>query len=165
MIVDANGPVCPCGQRGCWEVLASGQGLGRLGRMALENGTAAHLSEWMATVEPAEPLEGPLLTDLASGRRSSSAGVIEEVQTILEDYTGWVAVGIISLINVLDPEVVILGGGITSDANLYSDALARHLARYPTLVGRADVVRFSRLGPDAAAVGAAMLAGCPARRI
>src|SRR5829696_2889735 len=43
MVVDPNGPLCPCGQRGCWERYASGSGLGRLAREAAHAGLAPSL--------------------------------------------------------------------------------------------------------------------------
>ncbi len=43
MVVDPNGPPCPCGRRGCWERFASGSGLGRLARDAAHAGQAPHI--------------------------------------------------------------------------------------------------------------------------
>ena len=45
MVIDPDGPRCPCGKRGCWERFASGSGLGRLGREAAEAGDAPRLVE------------------------------------------------------------------------------------------------------------------------
>ncbi len=146
MIVDADGPRCPCGQRGCWEVWASGQGLGRLARAAA---VAGEIPELVLAHGP--DLTGPDVT--AAARRDHPEGL-----GLLERHAGWVAVGLVGLINLLDPDAVVLGGGITADADLLAPAVALALESYPTMAGRSEVVRFGSLGPTAAAVGAGLLA-------
>jgi glucokinase len=153
MVVEADGAPCPCGQRGCWEVWASGQGLGRLTRQAIELGTAPVLAEWCSThaVEP----DGPLVTELLQGEPSAELG--RELRRICDTYADWVAVGLVGLVNVLDPDVVLLGGGITAAAAVIEPHLYRALGRFDTMAGRLDAIRLSHLGPEAAAVGAALL--------
>jgi len=146
MIVDADGPACPCGQRGCWEVWASGQGLGRLARVAAIAGEIPEL-----VLAHGADLTGPDVT--AAARRGHPEGL-----ALLERHAGWVAVGLVGLINLLDPDAVVLGGGITADADLLAGLVAEALEGYPTMAGRSDVVRFGSLGPIAAAVGAGRLA-------
>jgi len=70
MVVDPNGPPCPCGNRGCWERYASGSGLGRLAREAANAGRAARVVE-LAGGDP-EDVKGEHVT-IAAGENDEGA--------------------------------------------------------------------------------------------
>ena len=155
MIVDAEGPLCACGQHGCWEMWASGNGLGRIARAAAAAGTAPELLG--AAGGRADAIEGPMVTKAAAAGSS-------EAQAILDRYGWWVAVGLASLVNILDPETVVLGGGIVAEGELVLAPIRRQLATFE-LAGRSATLdlRISSLGPTAGAIGAALLGGEAAR--
>ncbi|MFN2606279.1 MAG: ROK family protein [Acidimicrobiales bacterium] len=157
MVVDPDGPPCPCGQRGCWERYASGSGLGRLAREAATAGAAARVLA----------LAGG---DLAAVRGEHVTAAVAEgdaqATEILGRFGWWVALGLANLANVFDPEAFVLGGGLVRAA----DALfAPVRAAFPTLLqgtGRRPPVAIlaAELGEEAGAVGAACLAADAARR-
>ena len=151
MVVDAHGPPCPCGQRGCWERFASGGGLGRLAREAAEAGQAPGVVA-LAGGEP-DRVRGEHVTSAA---RAGDPGA----RAILDTFAWWLALGLANLTNVLDPERIVLGGGLVDDAPLWLDA-AR--AAYASLLlggaARPEVpVVPALLGSRAGAVGAALFA-------
>jgi glucokinase len=150
MIVDVNGPLCVCGQHGCWEMYASGNGLGRLARAAVTEGRGASL---LAAVDGDVALvDGPIVGRLATNGNPEAAA-------ILDDYAGWIAVGLVNLINLLDPAVIVLGGGVVELGDVLLSRVRGALDSYPTMIGgRSTPVRLSSLGPSAGAVGAALLA-------
>lgn len=148
MVVDPDGPDCVCGQRGCWEVWASGSGLGRLARRAVETGAAPGLAAAAAD----GPVDGPLVTRLAHAGDA-------EAEAVLDRFGRWVALGLANLANLVDPDVVVLSGGIVEEGVLVLDAVRTHLDGFATFGrGRTIDVRISTLGPAAGALGAALLA-------
>ena len=151
MVVDPNGPPCPCGRRGCWERYASGSGLGRLARDAAYAGRADAVVA-LAGGDP-EDVRGEHVTSAASDGDADAIAV-------LRDFAWWVALGVSNLQNLLDPEVVVIGGGLADAGELL---LAPTREAYATLVlgyEHRPPVRIvgAALGADAGAIGAGLLA-------
>jgi glucokinase len=151
MVVDPNGPRCPCGRRGCWERYASGSGLVRLAREAAAAGRADGIVA-LAGGDP-EDVRGEHVTRAAS---DGDPGALE----VLRELAWWIALGVSNLVNLLDPEVVVVGGGLAEAGELL---LAPTRAAYATLVLGYDhrpPVRIvaAELGADAGAIGAGLLA-------
>lgn len=151
MVVDPHGPVCPCGRRGCWERFASGSGLGRFGRDAAEAGRAPRLVE-LAGGDP----------DLVKGEHVATAAADgdEAATEVVWEFAWWVALGIANLVNILDPDVVVIGGGLAEMGDVLLDPVR---ARYLELALAPDhrpPVRIvaAELGEQAGAIGAALLA-------
>lgn len=151
MIVDPGGPRCPCGQRGCWERYASGSGLGFLAREAALAGRAGGLVERAGG--DAEAVRGEHVTAAA---RDGDAGA----QAVLGAFGWWVALGVTNLVNVLDPEVVVLGGGLAPEADLFLDATRDAFADLVLGHGHRPAVPIvaAAAGEEAGALGAALLA-------
>ena len=149
--VDPNGPPCPCGRRGCWERYASGAGLARMARDAAE---AGQLDGVLGAVgDDAAAIRGE---DVVEAARAGDA----QAQVVLDDLAWWTALGIANLIAVLDPEVVVLGGGLIDAADLWLDETRRRLPELTVAAGHRDLppVVAATHGSDAAALGAALLA-------
>ena len=154
----ADGLLCPCGGRGCWEGLASGSALGRMARLRAEEQGAAFLPG--AGVPPNE-IEGDLVTELAASGDASAA-------ELLKDFLSLLALGINNLAVVLDPQVVGLGGGLLADPlsgdfvlSMLRNALDER-SSYPNKRPSVELRR-AALGDRAGAIGAALLAaGLPA---
>lgn len=154
MVVDPDGPACPCGRTGCWEVFASGAGLGRLARDAVARGDAPVDAGFVARAGGAvEAVAGEHV--VAAAREGDAAAL-----AVLDEYGDWLGLGLANLVNVLDSEVVVIGGGVSADADLFLDR-ARDRVRGQVLGvacrPRVPIVA-ARLGARAGAVGAALLA-------
>jgi glucokinase len=150
MVVRAGGDLCVCGQRGCWEVYASGNALGRLARAAVERGDAAAvLAEAGGEVAA---VDGKLVADVA---RAGDAAA----QAVMDEYAGWVAIGLVNLVNLFDPDAIVLGGGVIADEDVFMGRV-RSAVRASVLTAgeRETPLIVSSLGPEAGAVGAAILA-------
>ncbi|MFZ4517942.1 MAG: ROK family protein [Microthrixaceae bacterium] len=149
MVVDPHGPRCPCGRRGCWERYASGSGLGVLAREAATAGLAPALVA--AAGGSVDDVRGEHVADLLAAGDPGAAEVYER-------WADWVALGVANLVVLLDPEVVVLGGGATAGAGLV-DRVARRVAADPAAgaAGRRTPVVAAPGGPDAGAIGAALL--------
>jgi glucokinase len=150
MVVDPNGPRCPCGRRGCWERYASGSGLGWIAREAALAGHAPVVLE-LAGGDP-ESVRGPHVTDAA-------AAGDEGALAIMREFGWWVALGVANLVNILDSSVVVIGGGLVEAGDLLLDPIRTAFAnlvlaadyRPPVAIVRAE------LGERAGAIGAALL--------
>jgi glucokinase len=83
-----------------------------------------------------------------------------QAQAVLDDLAWWAALGIANLIAVLDPEVVVLGGGLIDAADLWLDETRRRLPELVVAAGHRELppVVAAAHGPEAAALGAALLA-------
>ena len=134
MIVEAGGRACPCGRRGCWEMYASGSALDRLAGERLGG-----------------EVRGP---DVTAAARHGDVGALE----VLGEYSYWLALGISNLCVLTDPEMVVIGGGLSEDWDLIAQPVDEHLTQLligRTAESRPAVVR-SKAGELSAALGAAL---------
>ncbi len=150
MVVDPDGPPCPCGRRGCWERYASGSGLARLAREAAIGRRVSRVLD-IAGGDP-EAVRGEMVQQAAREGDPDSLAVID-------DFGRWVAVGLVNLTNALDPERFVLGGGLAAGADLYLAPIRAWFERLiyqPELRPMPDIA-FARWNERAGAVGAALL--------
>lgn len=151
IIVEPGGPPCGCGNHGCWEQVASGRAIDRLGRAT----AARDASSLLATLAGGDPeaVRGTHVTEAARRGDPAAVETLAEVGRRLGQ-------GIAGLVNVLDPDVVVIGGGAAATGDLLLDP-ARQAFR-AAVEGRAhrpDVpIVEAALGDDAGVVGAADLA-------
>jgi glucokinase len=151
VIVEPGGPACGCGNRGCWEQVASGTTITREGRAAVHRHAHSLIAELVHG--NAEQVTGELVTQAARQGDPTARGILMEVGHRLGE-------GIAGLVNVLDPEVVVVGGGASEAGDLLLEparaAFRRSVMAYDR---RPDVaLREAALGNDAGAIGAALLA-------
>ena len=146
VVVDPDGPPCPCGQRGCWERYASGSAL----RAALDH--AVDVGELDAASVP-----GRSGLELAAAVRAGVPGAA----AVLDRFAARVAVGIAGIVALLDPQLVAIGGGISEMGDVLVDAVVGQLRVHHAAVLHAPAPRIELvpLGARAGAVGAALLAG------
>ncbi|MHB8594085.1 MAG: ROK family protein [Acidimicrobiales bacterium] len=151
MVVDPSGPLCPCGQRGCWECFASGSGLARLARQAARAGRLGAVVR-LAGDDP-EGVRGEHVTQAAR------AGD-EEAQAVLEELGWWIALGLSNLALVLDPQVIVLGGGLVETIGLILDSVRDTVATMLEHKAHRPEVRIvpAALGESGGAIGAAVMA-------
>ncbi len=148
VIVAEGGRRCSCGNAGCLESYASGTAIAVAATEHRQRGDI--------------PAGSPLDRDDVTGADVTRAGQGGDpaAQRILAEIGGWLGVGLASIANVLDPEVLVIGGGAVDSGNQLLDP-ARHALR-ERLLGRAHrtvpPVVTAALGPDAGLIGAALLA-------
>jgi glucokinase len=151
-----DGLPCGCGKRGCWEQYTSGSALVRQAR----------------AVAVAEPARATALLDLAGGRPEAIDGQMitraaaegdRTARALLEELGRWLGEGIADVADVLDPAVVVIGGGVSEAGDLL---LAPARAAYAAQLSAADfrphlTITVAELGNDAGLIGAADLARQP----
>jgi glucokinase len=150
MVVDPDGPPCPCGRRGCWERYASGSGLARLAREAAVGRRVDRVLE-LAGGDP-ESVRGEMVQQAAREGDPDALAVIDE-------FGRWVALGLVNLTNALDPEMFVLGGGLAAGADLYLDPIRRWFRDliYQPELRPLPAVAFASSYERAGAIGAALL--------
>lgn len=151
VVVEPDGPPCGCGNRGCWEQVAAGRAIDRMGREAARERAGSMLAD-LAGGDP-EAVDGRLVTEAARRGDRAGLGILAEVGRRL-------GVGIAGLVNVLDPQIVVVGGGAIFAGDLLLDpARAAFLEAVEGPDHRPPVpIVAAQLGNDAGAVGAAALA-------
>ncbi len=148
-VLDPSGPPCPCGLKGCLEQLASGGAMGRLGRAAAEQDPSTKMLEMAGGV-----------TAIDGEHVAAAAAQHDEAATrVLRSAGRWLGIGLSNLVNVFDPEIIVLGGGAVEAGEAYlgvaRDQLAAMTAAQRRRPMRVDV---AALGNDAGIMGAAALA-------
>ena len=151
MVVDPNGPRCPCGKKGCWERFASGAGLGVLGREAAVAGDAGDVVR-RAGGDP-ERVKGEHVTAAAA---AGDPAAIE----IMTRFGWWVALGLANLANLLDPDVIVVGGGLVEAGEVLMGPIRAAFADLLEAGGvrPTPAIAAAALGQQAGAVGAGLLA-------
>jgi glucokinase len=151
IIVEPGGPLCGCGNLGCWEQVAAGRAIGRLGREAAREHEHSLLRQ-LAHGDP-DAVTGELVTEAAQQGDDVAIRVLRRVGRRLGE-------GIAGLVNILDPEIVVVGGGVIVAGDLLLDpARTAFLDSVEGPSHRHEVpIVPATLGNDAGAIGAAALA-------
>jgi glucokinase len=151
MVIDMDGPPCQgnCPGHGCVETFASGTALAREARRIAGERPSSGLARALAE---GRELQGPLVTELAHDGDEAAIDAIELIGARL-------GVGITSLVNIFNPEVVVIGGGVIAAGELLLAPARAEVARRALPPSR-DVVRIvpARFGVEAGMIGAAALA-------
>jgi glucokinase len=151
MIVDMHGPHCQgnCPSWGCLESVASGTALVREASLSVARRPDTALGE---ALEAGRELTGPLISELAQAGDPVALAAIEKIGSML-------GVGISSLVNIFNPQVAVIGGGVIGAGELLLEP-ARAVVRRRALAPNRDMVRVeaASFGPEAGMIGAALLA-------
>jgi glucokinase len=151
MVLEVGGSKCGCGNRGCFEALAGRAALLRRISSAVKDGRKTLLTDML----------GPDLKNLRSGdlRKALKRGdkLVERIVEEAAEYTG---IAVANVINLLNPEVVVLGGGMIQQLEEEMMAIIVETAQDYAMAGTWKGVEIvaSELGDDAGITGAAVLA-------
>jgi glucokinase len=147
LIVRAGGRRCPCGNLGCIEAYASGSAIGAIARDRLQE------SSRPSVLRELDQVDGPAVTRAAAERDELAVEVLEECGR-------WLGIALASSVNVLDPELILVGGGAAEATAPWLLPAARASLR-DHLVGspwrEPPPIELAELGDDAGVVGAALL--------
>ena len=151
MTVERGGPLCACGEYGHWEAIASGTALGRMARELVSQGGGARILA--AAGDDRDAVAGD---HVEAAARAGDA----DAKALLARYADNVALGLAGLANVLDPELIVIGGGLVELGPLLFDPLRAAFMRHVEGAAFRPAIPIvpARLGERAGAVGAAVLA-------
>jgi len=151
IIVNPDGPVCGCGNRGCLEAFASRTAIERDIRQALESGIVSQVLEGLEN--PQALLRSKRLLD---AYQAGDAAVVPAIDRSAH-YLGY---GVASMLNIFNPQVVVIGGGLVEALGEMYVQRVREVAVancFPIASREVQIVAAS-LKDDSAVLGAAMLA-------
>lgn len=145
-----DGPRCGCGARGCLEAVASGTAIARRARELIAAGAGTAVLQ-QAGGDPERVTAGTVAAAARAGD--------PEARSILDEAVGYLGTGLAAVLNLLNPELVVLGGGVMKSADLLWDTLDRVLRAQAldTAYRRVRLVQ-GVLGGRAGALGAVALA-------
>ena len=132
MIIDPKGPVCGCGNAGCLEALSSGSAIKRMSGM------------------------DAISVELAARQGDKKA------RRVIDQVAHHLAIGIANLVNIFNPELVVIGGGVSKMRELLLDPVRREYKKYAlTLPARHVKIVRAKLGAESGVLGAAALCLSP----
>lgn len=149
IVIEVDGVPCSCGRRGCWEAYSSATALIRMTREKIEECA----KEGRPTIMANDPkVSGKTSFD---GMRAGDAAATE----VCTKYVKYLASGIATIINIFQPEVISLGGGVSGQGQYLIDLLLPLIRaeQYGGGVVPLTDIRIAQLGNDAGIIGAAML--------
>lgn len=143
-VIDPNGPLCSCGRKGCMETLTSATAMIRMAREAIDRGCDTELAK-------PENLEA---RDIVMAAQSGDVTASDIINTA----AGYLGMGLGNLINIINPDTIVVGGGVSRAGETLFKPL-REAARAWSLPAPGTVVKIvpAELGNDAGSIGAARL--------
>jgi glucokinase len=148
MTIDMEGPQCKCGNIGCLEVLASGTNIARRFREALANGDTSGVPAWLDGAEATA-------ADVSRGAMEGDPLAIRVWAACMRA----LGFGVVNCIHIFNPDIVVLGGGVTNAGEMVFDPVRAVVDAYTMPLPRLGVtVVRAQLRDDAGLYGAASLA-------
>ncbi|HDP69795.1 MAG TPA: ROK family glucokinase [Actinobacteria bacterium] len=149
MVIDINGPKCSCGNYGCFEAMAAGPAIARKAREAVF-GSPDTLILKIAGGEM-DNVNGEVLMSAAAEGDELAIGVLQEVGEI-------VGVAFANLVNIFNPELIIVGGGVAESGGLVLEH-AEKIVKERAIKPNSEIVKIvkAKLGNKAGVIGAAAL--------
>lgn len=153
IVICADGRQCSCGRKGCWEAYSSATALINMTREKLEE-CAALGRETKMTALVAE--KGKI-----SGRTAYDAMRLGDAaaKEVVDTYVHFLAVGLTNIVNIFQPQVISLGGGVSNERDTLLNPLIPMVRAeaYGSGIVEGPEIRVAELGNDAGIIGAAML--------
>jgi glucokinase len=150
MTIDDDGPICNCGNKGCWETLASGTALAKEARRRIEEGGGSLI------LECADGDVEKVTAEVVHRAARQGDGLAKELIARTGYYVG---VGLANLINIFNPELIVIGGGLANIGDmLLKPALKVASERAYKEPFQAARFAFAELGRNSGVVGAAAFA-------
>lgn len=149
-VIVQGGEQCTCGRKGCWEAYASATGLIKLTKASMEANPDSKM--W-------ELCDGDI--NNASGRTAYDGmrADDEAAKEVVKKYEEYVACGITNMVNIFQPEVLCIGGGISKEGDTLLAPIVEKVTveRFTKNVEKQTVVKIAELGNDAGIIGAAYI--------
>lgn len=149
MTIDPEGELCGCGKRGCWETKVGPRAVLRRVRKILDDGTPSLIKNFSG-----DNLDGITFNNVVDAAKSNDAVAMEA----LKDVGKYLGIGVVNLINIFNPELIVLGGAL-SLAHEYLLPVIENIVCESSLKPPCEHVKFAASGheTDACVMGAVAL--------
>ncbi len=150
VVIEANGVPCSCGRKGCWESYSSALALCRMTREEMKR--SSHSLMWEECGGKLENVGGR--TVFQALRRGDEAA-----QRVLDEFSYYLGCGITNMVNIFQPEIISVGGGISAEGETLLAPVREILDReqYSRNCEKKTILKKAELGNDAGIIGAALL--------
>ena len=149
MVIEVDGPQCTCGRKGCFEVFSSATGLIRMTKEAAEADSSSILNKYLAD-------DGKFSARHAfmAMRDGDKAGT-----EVVEKYCKYLAAGITNTINIFQPDILCIGGGVCNEGDPLLLPVKELVKKevYTRMLSQNTEIVIAKLGNDAGIIGAAFL--------
>ncbi len=151
MVIDVNGERCNCGRKGCWEVYGSATALVKQTKKAI----AENPDSILASLAGGNPEDAGGKTSFDAMRSGCPVG-----KAVVEKFVENFSAGITNIINIFQPEMIVIGGGVSKEGQPLIDMIMKHVSveRYAKETDLPKTTLCTAvLGNDAGVIGAALL--------
>ena len=147
MVIIADGVECTCGRRGCLEAYASATALIRQTKEKLAQNPDSKI--WDAIGGNIDAVEGRTVFEVQD----------DVAKQVIDDYTGYLAEGVVSIANMFQPEIICLGGGVSGAGEVLINPINRAIEQkaFARFGANFTKVETASLGNDAGLIGAGLL--------
>ena len=153
IVIEKDGVPCTCGRRGCWESYSSATALIRMTKEKIEE---CHKTGRETAMDALVAAKGKVSGRTAfDGMRQGDAAATE----VVDKYISYLATGITNIVNIFQPEVLSIGGGISGEKDNLLKPLVPlvHVEQYGSNLVPSTRIVIAELGNDAGIIGAAFL--------
>lgn len=153
IVIEYNGRQCSCGRKGCWEAYSSATGLINMTKEKLaeceEKGIPTLMTDFVKE-------EGKVSGKTAFAAMKKGDAPAKEV---VDMYIGYLGCGLSNIINIFQPEILVIGGGICNEKHYLTDPLEKIIKEetYGNEAIKPTTLKIAELGNDAGIIGAAVL--------
>lgn len=153
IVIEYNGRQCSCGRKGCWEAYSSATGLINMTKEKLAECEAKGIPTLMADFVKEE---GKVSGKTAFAAMKKGDAPAKEV---VDMYIGYLGCGLSNIINIFQPEILVIGGGICNEKHYLTDPLEKIIKEetYGNEAIKPTTLKIAELGNDAGIIGAAVL--------
>ncbi len=149
IVIAKDGIECSCGRKGCWECYSSTNALIRMTKERMVNAPASKL--WTLAEGDIENVDGKVIFTAVAQKD-------ETAQAALDEFIDYLACGVGSVINIFQPEVLCIGGGISAQHEYLIEPLRKLVDKETYAIsGKKTEIRAAKLQNDAGIIGAAAL--------
>lgn len=153
IVIEYNGRQCSCGRKGCWEAYSSATGLINMTKEKLAECEAKGIPTLMTDfVKEEGKVSGK--TAFAAMKKSD-----KPAKEVVDMYIGYLGCGLSNIINIFQPEILVIGGGICNEKHYLTDPLEKIIKEetYGNEAIKPTTLKIAELGNDAGIIGAAVL--------
>ena len=149
-VIEVDGVQCSCGRKGCFEAYSSATGLIRMTKEAMEKDKNS--SMWDLVRERNNKVSARISYDAMRLGDKSATEVVDK-------FTKYLAVGLTNVINIFQPEVLCIGGGVCNEGDALLNPVKEIVAKevYTRNSPKNTEIVIAKLGNDAGIIGAAFL--------
>lgn len=149
-VIEVDGAPCTCGRKGCFEVYSSATGLIRMTREAMEQDKSSRM--WDMSASEGNRVTARLAFDAMRAGDASA-------KTVVDKYIKYLAIGIANVINIFQPEILCVGGGVCNEGDALLVPMKERVSKevYSRSPEGQTKIVIAQLGNDAGLIGAAFL--------